>query len=975
MRKADYWNHKLSVYLHDPLDKAFQIVGHKDRAARLRDMFEVETPDESLMDGDWIASALDRAMTPGHDRDESASGAVDFQKSPAITHPTGKENPCRLELPSISAKELTDAVIELVDKDLHKLSIDWEGHYDRFAFVKFLYLHLALRHRLADKNIGDLGALWHRLPADTRIPDHSIWHHNALVSALDICQSEGKGPSLFVYSLTPIQKVIANSRKLQDFWTGSVLISWLAFEGLRSVVEHWGPDHIIYPSLFDQPLVDHWLVRQYRLFGLVSEDAGLKNRRDFSIASFPNKFVLLAPVGQEQATAAMIRGAIDQAWQHLATQTLGLILDRLYGEKSRDTQNIQKLKEKFPTSESLAIFLDPQFRAQVDRFWEHAWASVPLLGAGQKERVENLLGGNFPRDSWSYAESSSKVSPYHQKARHNASGAFYPITHRVVQTGLAATKATRIKERAPQKGIKCSMEPELSILTVEPGENPAPREDLLWNVLRDAFNPQGETAGSDIVIKESERLSPISLMKRFAHKVCTRKAFQGDPSHFIDERLHVLDCVLGRPEGFESSTEMALTDWFDRNGIADRKIRRTIAQLLHESPREEVEDQSLDRLIWKHGLASKLAQLKGVGRREVLESERYYAFVVMDGDKMGDLVNGDTLASCWCSVLHPDLVSRMQNNVGSDGVGFDPKLVDHWQKYLLERRVLSPAVHASISEALGDFAIYGVSSITQRHRGRLIYAGGDDICAVFPVSEVVDAVLEIEKLYRAGFLLYSQGVPSQPVRYRFLNGKEPVKLQPGKLSVHLGRGEKLTISAGVVIAHHKAPLTHIYRKAQDLLKHEAKDKAGRSAMSLCLLKRAGAARTVTYRFTDSQTGETLSHWSDLLDFAQKLGQADKQQPQISGSLLYRLEEKKMKEGLQPLIDSRRKLQDFIAYQIDHSGISKKLWPDPKEREQKTRELAEQMVRLSVRDGEFKAEVFIVARFIGERLVSMPQVSN
>jgi CRISPR-associated protein Cmr2 len=53
---------------------------------------------------------------------------------------------------------------------------------------------------------------------------------------------------LMVFSLTPVQGFITTARKLRDYWSGSILLSWLAFEGLRWVMENLGPDHVLYPS-------------------------------------------------------------------------------------------------------------------------------------------------------------------------------------------------------------------------------------------------------------------------------------------------------------------------------------------------------------------------------------------------------------------------------------------------------------------------------------------------------------------------------------------------------------------------------------------------------------------------------------------------------------------------------------------------------------------------------------------------------
>ena len=954
MRTSDYWDRKISVYLHDPPDKALGIAGHKERAARLREIFGAGRPDESALEGDWIASALDRAMTPGYSRDLEASGAVDFLSCPVLTHPTGNGGPSTssltLDLSPVSLGEVNRAMEARIRKDLDRLSENWKGDYEGFSRVKLHYLHLVLSRRLATCDCGGLGGLWRRLPADTRIPDHSIWQHNGLVSALQTCQEEGNGPVLFVYSLAPVQGMIAKARKLRDFWTGSVLVSWLAFEGIRAVMEHWGPDHVVYPSLADQPLVDAWLERFLKFRGLEADDGGLKGLRDPRVASFPNKFVALIPAGREEETARGVRKEVEGAWEALDRASLNFLVDRLYDADGVDGA-VSRLKERFPEPSSLLQVLRPQFRKQGEGFWEHQWAAAPLPGPGGEGSLRELLGGAFPESLWKYGLSSLAVSPYRQRMRHEACGAFYPVAHQLVQTCLAATKATRLECRPVQEGLRCSVDPELSVLTVEPGENPAPREDLLWAAVREVFNPAEE--GSETAVKESERLSAASLVKRFAHEVSGRRELRKD---------YVLDSVFGQggeEARFESTTEMALKDWLDRHGIRSPKARRAVAQSLHDSSGEEVEDQSVQGV--RRRLANRFPDFKKKWE-EPRESERYYAFVVMDGDKMGELVNGASLASRWDSVMHPELAGRMGRNV-EEGGSFEAGLVKHWKEFLHSRRALSPALHASVSEALGDFSIYGVSSIAARRRGRLIYAGGDDVCAVFPVSEVIQAVLEVERLYRSAFLSYEAG--SEGLRVEVLDGVGKVVPRPGKLSVNLGKGPGLTLSAGVVLAHHKASLGWVYGEAQRLLKEEAKNGAGRSAMALSLVKRSGVPRTVTYRFTDARTGEPLTCWPEFLELARKVGHRDLRVLQASGSLLYRLQD--MREGIEPLVSDFSAFRKFVAHQLERSGLSGRLWPRKEERERESLELAGRMARLCIVEGRFRAEPLLVARFLGERL--------
>ena len=63
--------------------------------------------------------------------------------------------------------------------------------------------------------------------------------------------------------------------------------------------------------------------------------------------------------------------------------------------------------------------------------------------------------------------------------------------------------------------------------------------------------------------------------------------------------------------------------------------------------------------------------------------DKYYAILLMDGDKMGKLVNGETIASTWKTIMHPDIVKRL------DDPSFDEKYYTNWQRIFSENTTIS----------------------------------------------------------------------------------------------------------------------------------------------------------------------------------------------------------------------------------------------------------------------------------------------
>jgi CRISPR-associated protein Cmr2 len=223
---SSFWNAKLAVYLHDPFDKALQIKGHETRAQKLREAFGVdadEPPNWKKADG--LAAGFERGTLPGYDSDENSSGFVDFTRFPVLTHPVSEKGRLEVDLSGVpSAEAITDAVCAEVrsllgDKAGKGIGAAFFGDHEGLSRARFLYAHLLLRFKLAEDNVGGLGALWHRMPADTRFPDHSIWQHNALASAFySTMEMEGseKGIGMMACSITPVQSFIARARKLRD---------------------------------------------------------------------------------------------------------------------------------------------------------------------------------------------------------------------------------------------------------------------------------------------------------------------------------------------------------------------------------------------------------------------------------------------------------------------------------------------------------------------------------------------------------------------------------------------------------------------------------------------------------------------------------------------------------------------------------------------------------------------------------------
>ncbi|WP_373500897.1 type III-B CRISPR-associated protein Cas10/Cmr2 [Desulfococcus sp.] len=849
---ASYWNNKLAAYLHDPIDKVFRIQGHEERAAKQLEIFGLEKPNESFWKkADAIASGFERGQVPSFSSNPNQNGAVDFGKHPVITHPTGENTRLEIALPEPAngalAQEVGEQLLSFLKKEIG-MRPGMGGYSDKgifkdkpddFACARFLYVHQGLRFKLAENDVAGLGGLWHRLPADSRFPDHTIWQHNALTSALYSCMDLAKDDhqvGILSFSITPVQPFIAKARKLRDYWTGSVILSWLAFEGLRWVMEHLGPDHLLYPSLVDQPLVNEYLRAVWKM-----QDISTFCTKQ-EIASLPNKFLCLIPFNNAEPIAKSISACIQGSWRNLCQR----ILNKVTGLLKDDGEHLAAM-----------------FHRQTENFWDLQWSAAKLIEKGDMAEAKRLL----PQGAMDEPEKTLSVfSDLVRKKWHyemDSRGLLYSNAHQLVQTALAARKVRKTVTRIEEPGRKCGLCAEFEVLhSVSHSEDGAAYQykehiEEFWRRLAEAWDAEADLDRSD-----SEKLCAVCLLKRIAYRILK------------EDKAHILHTCFEGAESFQSTTEMAMHDEFKRRGVTDKKEKRATAQRAYQKERIE----------------------------EVDHRDRYYAILVMDGDNMGRLINGETIGSTWASAMHPEMKKRLEIAT------FDADYRNAWEPFIQQnrKRLVTPAIHAAISESLGDFSVYGAAGIVEKYEGRLIFAGGDDVCAVLPVSNAVKAAREISEYYTSDFKVIDGEKISNA------DGKwTPV---PGKLSINLGKNKnEISISAGILICHHKEGLSQMIARAHALLDTQAKEKAGRNACAVELRKRSGGSRYFVRQWSDTAA------WSAFQNIGQWIRNKSKQQ--VSTSLVYRLQ--LFRDGVDAILNKnngRELMAQFVAKQLERSGI-------------------------------------------------------
>lgn len=843
------WQAKLAAWTHDPAEKALVLMrdpsGHEGGTVRaLRQaIFPQGIPapiKQAMKQADHWASAADRPQFGAGGRDHWAQ--VRFDQQPVLIHPLSGEE---FDLGKLT--DINPAHIKALSGDHFKdlLVMDVDGQLDlQKTALNFWRFGPVLES-------GELAGLWQLLPADTRIPDHSIWAHLDLSSAFATAfATDAQGDAaLLSMSFGPVQDFIAAARTTSDLWAGSHLLSRIAWEGLRVIAETLGPDAVVFPQLRGVPQVDLWLRETIGLPGeRFAESEWTRDKTDANplfLPALPNKFVAIVPADQAAVLAEKVTAAVRDWVRSTGASMLAELLDKASIANTPD------------------LPCHAQLTAQLAGFPEVHWAAVPFsliardgdgkalaaqpaLAEASRPFLGNVdLPGFLGSQAWKILAKDIDIDG--SRFFTPNPGVLYPAIYDLLDRVAAAAKSVRPFAQSRHEGYRCDLSGEAEWLTTD-------RAQLAWGKKgrEDAPTLWNEAAKKlPGLLRKGEHLSALAMLKRLW------------PRHFVREIRSVIGEGLNRY--VVSTHTMALATSLEKWIAADGGNRADAAQLLAEIgknpetvalPRQlarqlhqkSTATQTLSKALpaWldaddldagddSDGENTRAARRSKVGKLLGQKPEAYYAFILMDGDNMGAWLSGTKadytlpFAKTW----HPQIRAKAKAKF--------PAL----DAYLNASRPVSPARHMAISGALNSFSLHIARHVVEDLcKGKLIYAGGDDVLAMVSVDDLLRCLW----LLRLG---YSGIWPEQPGLESLLstvNNKKAAKFKRGhaRYEGQLLRlmGEKATASAGAVVAHHQTPLGRVLRELRSTEK-KAKNEGGRDAFSINLLKRSGGAVHLT----------------------------------------------------------------------------------------------------------------------------------
>lgn len=282
-----------------------------------------------------------------------------------------------------------------------------------------------------------------------------------------------------------------------------------------------------------------------------------------------------------------------------------------------------------------------------------------------------------------------------------------------------------------------------------------------WELFADRIRIYGSRT------RPNERLCAISLVKRFAwpcflaEKTCPSDV---KVDRWVQELAYSDTATLAASCWMPEQSEIDHQD-FGNDAFDWKKLRRWSGQWLHWTKREQDPDEKCPVKVWKW------IQDRKNHRKQ--NPPAYYGILMFDADNLGNIFSNSS----------KDLAEKVSN-------------------------------------ALSHFALQHARQIVEKHKGELIYCGGDDTLAIVPAEAAIACAMELREAYEK-------------------NWEVKVGDHRQQMNVDDKENEKYnaTVTAGLAIVHYKEDLRFAMQMARNA-EHDAKQ-SGRNALGISVCRRSG----------------------------------------------------------------------------------------------------------------------------------------
>jgi CRISPR-associated protein Cmr2 len=802
----------LKKFFHDPIDKPFNIPGHERRAKEYAEYFGVSGIDEGKY-SDQIASCMERSLLP---RDIK-------QDLTEIRHPLSEE---KIDVILNSQKS-----IEEISSCLEKISNSYKNLSDKDkALLIWRNLLEEITEKIQDKDLKKYIPI---LPADTRVPDHSIWEHLKVTTAINAFENY-QNNSLFLFTIGPVKSFISQARKAQDFYMGSFMLSYFTFIAMEEVIENCGPSSIIYPDLYKQPLMDWYLKNK----GLEPKNF---NPAHITLPTIPNRFVAIIGTTDKNKIEEISKNMIIKI-------------------KNEIKRTKEKILEELKIDVKLSDTQKEILQNQLSDFPQIYWVAIPWKKGDNDIQIDDLKDF-FTDDKINNWKELYKFA--NEKGEHSPNiGFLYQLFYTALEKSMGARKNLREFEQKQEEGRKCSLCGERNVLFFWESKN---KNKFL------KYNPMACDLTGKIEQKyltDGEGLCALCFLKR-TFEIYLEKEFGSIFKDFSFPSVAEVACADFKEKALEKAKEDF--DKYEKEFFKilgdDKKFSylkiKSLSKLKLEKTLEGSwfyeENLSVKKFNDELGVSVNSSQIKhlkdclGSLYAKAGKPKKYYAVLYLDGDNMGKWLSGELLPEIQYAYN-----SEVWGKLPKEFKGENKDKKESGLIQLIPKKILTPAIHSAISTALRNYAIEFVRKIVEEeHLGKLIYAGGDDVLAFVNLKDLFEVMEKLRWAFSGQIEL-----ENETIKVDIANNSGFV-LKDGVY--YLTMGKNATCSMGVVIAHYKEPLKIVIDKVFEM-KEKAK-KAGRNRFAICLLKHSGEERVgiAEWKVGDCLTTEILKKLTNMMN--------------------------------------------------------------------------------------------------------------
>jgi CRISPR-associated protein Cmr2 len=928
-----YWQAKIWGLLHDPALKALHTTGRGgnsfwEQLEVMKDWVDnklnPETSGKTLLKhihlADYIASASDRGAigsvcgsvnyAPGNERDFGLD--ISHLLSGKKLHLKLKQHNELIENRKQYLNQKENELLQVIPEECRQDS-------QRLFWWLWRCLPEAVIQQFQDESLL-------LMPAETRLPDSSIWSHTSITAALagalagyNLTSEDIKSnwssdqtlshPYLATFSFSPIQELIKASRKMRDFWAGSWILHYLSAVISWKLANIYGPDCLLYPSLFQQPLIDHWLTAQYPEF---EHWVKKPSERQLLTAGFPNVIVLVLPKGEVEKAMQTARQTLLETWYSLSDEVI------------ENLQQERHWMRQLPTDSNT-------WKGWLSSQWQTYWSAVPIGVEGEefknaaipKEQEEKFkLWVNSQNEAYNLTNKKQKLfleqeldflrEAYQQRWENQGRrfsvnvGSWWPHIFDQTRLTLATVKNARnwkiptaFGPRSTISGIGPVVHPGKDWITEGETQRYWKRDAGLFDGIEQLNATETVKRGLEKILSKrlvgidanfatypdltagvagylkvhqenSEVHQESSEVWKHFQKACEEISNCGE---WVNDVLQQMHNKWGIPWMDESDHDLAVHPRLLNAGwlVEDAQTRE-----LRDLQTRIDQTQNSEELAQ---LKTKVTKIKQTYRLEIEEiiNQHYpsnnpadwYILAAGDGDGMSEWLKGKKLnkyRDYTPKKLHQSLKifdEELFTDNQDEEVEDNPKTKTI--KFLKLQKRMGPSTHSALSRALLDFSNQLVPYLTeQRYAGRLIYAGGDDVLAYTNLWEWDRWLWDIRQCFKG----------DKDPKNEFDNEGNYWRWKGENVSNNLAKrplftmGKDATISFGVVIAHHSVPLAisleNLWEAEEEAKKHQALNNDKKDAVQVRVIYGNGNILKATTKFN------TFEKWHQLLNTTEGL---------------------------------------------------------------------------------------------------------